>query len=384
MSSTPLGHLIAPARTRRAGSHEYPVLSMTMHGGLVDQSEKFKKRIASADTSDYKVVSRGQLVVGFPIDEGVLDFQDLYDAAIVSPAYGIWDLKSGSTTDAAYLSRYLRSPRAISYYKGRLRGSTARRRSLPASIFLELEVPTPPVDEQRRIARLLDRADGLRLRRQQLLTAFDELKQSMFATVFSTASPIFKLGDLGEVQGGLQVSKKREILPLERSYLRVANVYRGALDLGEVKMMRVTEAEARRVTLQKDDLLFVEGHANPKEVGRVARWDGSVADCLHQNHLIRVRLDTAKVEPIYVEAWFNTHQGSMHFQRAGKTTSGLNTINASQLRAAPIPIPPMELQRSYLELVDRVNSQVEEQRALIGLSDELLAALETRAFLGEL
>ena len=49
---------------------------MTMHAGLCDQSAKFKKHIASVDTSDYKIVKRDQLVVGFPIDEGVLDFRD--------------------------------------------------------------------------------------------------------------------------------------------------------------------------------------------------------------------------------------------------------------------------------------------------------------------
>jgi type I restriction enzyme S subunit len=50
---------------------------MTMHEGLVDQASKFKKRVASADTAAYKLVRRNQLVVGFPIDEGVLSFQDL-------------------------------------------------------------------------------------------------------------------------------------------------------------------------------------------------------------------------------------------------------------------------------------------------------------------
>jgi len=74
--SVPLGELIAKAKSARAGGSEYPLLSMTMHGGLVDQSRKFKKRVASDDLSDYKVVKRGQLVVGFPIDEAVLDFSD--------------------------------------------------------------------------------------------------------------------------------------------------------------------------------------------------------------------------------------------------------------------------------------------------------------------
>jgi type I restriction enzyme S subunit len=64
-----LRKIITPAMPKRAGEKEFPVLSMTMRDGLVYQADKFKKRIASADTSQYKVVGRNQLVVGFPIDE---------------------------------------------------------------------------------------------------------------------------------------------------------------------------------------------------------------------------------------------------------------------------------------------------------------------------
>ena len=118
-----LGELIVPARPVRAGAHEFPLLSMTMSSGLVDQKVKFKKRIASLDTSQYKVVSQGQLVVGFPIDEGVLDVQSSYPQAIVSPAYGVWDIRD-DLVDGSYLVRLLRSERALAYYRTKLQGTT--------------------------------------------------------------------------------------------------------------------------------------------------------------------------------------------------------------------------------------------------------------------
>src|SRR5688572_31392019 len=124
---------------------------MTMHEGLVDQSAKFKKRVASADTSDYKIVRRNQLVVGFPIDEGVLSIQDLYDEAIVSPAYDVWNLKADYELEPAYLERFLRSPRALAFYRTKLRSTTARRRTIPDDVFLRLVVPLPSHFEQRRL-----------------------------------------------------------------------------------------------------------------------------------------------------------------------------------------------------------------------------------------
>lgn len=179
-----LTDLITPARTRRAGDRTPPILSMTMRFGLVDQGEKFKKRIASRDTSQYKVVTRGQLVVGFPIDEGVLAFQRLYDEAIVSPAYDVWDLHEPGSVDNAYLERFLRSPRALTFYAAHLRGSTARRRSLPDDIFLSLRVPLPPLPKQRRIAAILDQAEALRAKRRQSLARLDALTQSIFIEMF--------------------------------------------------------------------------------------------------------------------------------------------------------------------------------------------------------
>lgn len=59
---TTLGNLIAPAKVIRCGKGSFPVLSMTMHDGIVLQSERFKKSLASIDQSDYKVVKRLSLI----------------------------------------------------------------------------------------------------------------------------------------------------------------------------------------------------------------------------------------------------------------------------------------------------------------------------------
>ena len=82
--------------------------------------------------------------MGFPIDEGVLSFQTLYDEAVVSPAYDVWSITQNELVEIKYLERFLRSPFALKFYASKLRGTTARRRSLPDDIFLSLLVPLPP------------------------------------------------------------------------------------------------------------------------------------------------------------------------------------------------------------------------------------------------
>ena len=89
-----LGDVIKKAKSARCGSDSYPILSITMRDGIVEQASRFKKSIASRDTGNYKVVEPGQLVVGFPIDEGVIYVQNFNYPGIMSPAYDVWDIDS--------------------------------------------------------------------------------------------------------------------------------------------------------------------------------------------------------------------------------------------------------------------------------------------------
>lgn len=191
-----LGTLIKPAKLQKCGNDDYPVLSMTMHNGLVFQSDKFKKSVASQDKSTYKVVHRNQLVIGFPIDEGVLATQRITDAGIVSPAYGIWDVDQTKIIPE-FLEYALRCNRAIDYYKAKLRGSTARRRSLPTPTLLELDVPLPDIEQQKLALTTIHHAKNALDSRQAQLTKLDELINARFVELFNGQGyPVLKWNDV--------------------------------------------------------------------------------------------------------------------------------------------------------------------------------------------
>ena len=99
-----------------------------------------------------------------------------------------------------------------------------------------------------------------------------------------------RLGELGEIVGGVTVDKKREPAePIDVPYLRVANVQRGHLNLGEIKLIRVERSVAERLALRINDVLLNEGGDRDK-IGRGWVWLGEVPGCIHQNHVFRVRL----------------------------------------------------------------------------------------------
>ena len=262
-----------------------------------------------------------------------------------------------------YLFYYLRQARFRAQAKQYFTGTAGQQR-VPKSFMENALIPLPPLDEQRRIVATLNRAAKIERLHAQATERLREFVPALFLKMFgdpthnSKGWQTARVGDVCEVQGGLQVTRKRAVHPLTAPYLRVANVLRDKLVLDEIKSIRLTERELQRVRLLKGDLLIVEGHGNPGEIGRLAVWDGSIATCVHQNHLIRVRPDPAIVLPSFACAYLNSSSGRLHLLRQGKTTSGLNTISASDVKSCPVFVPPIELQRHFAQIVDKAHQLV--------------------------
>ena len=249
-----------------------------------------------------------------------------------------------------------------------------------------LRIPFPPLDEQRRIVGLLDRAAEIRRRADAARAKARAIIPALFLDTFGDPAtnpkrwPVAELGNHADVQGGVQVSAKRATLPVELPYLRVANVMRGRLDLSEIKMIRVTASEVRRTSLIRGDILVVEGHGNPNEIGRAAVWDGSIAACTHQNHLIRVRPNFDSLTPEYVETFLNSDIGRRILIQNGKTTSGLNTISTRNVKEVRVPLPPTDLQAVFAEQVQCVEVLARHLDAAATKAEAMAAGLSAEVF----
>jgi type I restriction enzyme S subunit len=254
----------------------------------------------------------------------------------------------------------------------------------------ELSLVLPPFPEQQRIAAILARADRLRRLRRYALELSAGYMQAVFVEMFGdpVRNPrgwrVVELGDIGEIQGGLQLSSRRDDLALKAPYLRVANVYRDRLDLSEIKMIGLTEDELRRLELKPDDLLLVEGHGNIEEIGRCAMWNGSIPGCVHQNHLIRVRINRSAASSVYASRYLNGSAGRSYFREVSNTTSGLNTISTGIVKRCPILLPPINHQSKFALVVLKQERLRTQQREAARQAEQLFGALLGRAFRGEL
>ena len=147
------------------------------------------------------------------------------------------------------------------------------------------------------------------------------------------------IAQVASISGGITKNANREKLPMKRPYLRVANVYANELRLNEIKHIGASEDEAERTSLLPGDLLIVEGNGSVDQIGRVAMWDGSIPGCVHQNHIIKVRLSDQALAK-WSLTWLLSASGRKHIEGAASSTSGLHTLSLSKVAGLPIPLAP--------------------------------------------
>ena len=364
-----LGTLIKPAKLQKCGNDDYPVLSMTMHNGLVFQSDKFKKSVASQDKSTYKVVHRNQLVIGFPIDEGVLAMQRITDAGIVSPAYGIWDVDQTKIIPE-FLEYALRCNRAIDYYKAKLRGSTARRRSLPTPTLLELDVPLPDIEQQKLALTTIHHAKNALDSRQAQLTKLDELVKARFVEMFGDFEfnpkkfPIYFLCNLCDVGSSKRIYQEEQStsgIP----FLKISDLV-DLIDAG-------TFSASTFIPSDRYERLCSQG-LTPKTNDVLITSRGTLGKCYivkksdefyFQDGMISWLSNISeKVSSTYISYLFMQPyiQKQILALQAGSTVAYLSI---SMLKRLTIILPPLSLQNQFSDFVAEVDkSKVEVQKAL--------------------
>ncbi|MGB8644757.1 MAG: restriction endonuclease subunit S [Anaerolineae bacterium] len=130
-------------------------------------------------------------------------------------------------------------------------------------------------------------------------------------------------------------------------------------------------------------MLLTEGGDFDK-LGRGAMLEQDLPNCIHQNHVFRVRTHQDKLIPVFFAKYLLGGNAKAYFLRAAKKTTNLASINMTQLRGLPIPIPPLPLQQEFAARVAEVQAMQDKQAQSRRRLDDLFQSLLHRAFSGEL
>lgn len=347
-------------------------LPLIAGAGDFDGQRPLAKKFTTAPS---KVCAPGDIVLGIRASIGA----KVLPAGEYCLGRGVAGLRPGHDLDRQFLWHWLAVSTPALAAKGR--GATflqVNREDIGA-----MQIPLPPIDEQRRIAAILDQTDALRANRRQALAHLDAFQHSIFLDMFPVEScTLVNAGVLmPSMRNGLSPATAGTY-PAE--VLTLSAVTRGQFDPTAVKPARFAVIPPPDKRVSELDFLICRGNGNKALVGVGAFSGQDRFDLVFPDTVIAGRVDPSRITMPYLNAAWE-QQGVRHqIEALAHTTNGTYKVNQQTLSSVMVPLPPLHRQHEFEVRIERVNAQrAIVQRAAAG-EDELLACIQSRAFNGKL
>lgn len=280
-----------------------------------------------------------------------------------------------------YLAAYLRSPFFLNWVSQQVDGAKMPRVSM--KVLWEHSIELPTLGEQKRITTILDKADGLRRKRQEAIRLADDFLRAVFVDMFGDpgSNPKhFEVGTIRDVVASANYGTAEKASEEVGKYpiLRMNNItYQGGWEFSSLKYVDLDPATAHKYLAQRGDLLF--NRTNSKElVGKTAVYmrDEPMAIA---GYLVRVRMN-GRGNPHYVSGYLNSVHGKRTLESRAKSIVGMANINAQEMQDIPLVLPPIELQDRYAKIVEAVHARLSMHRAFLGEAVALHSSLSNQFF----
>lgn len=249
---------------------------------------------------------------------------------------------------------------------------------------LEFDLPSP--GKQRELAGILSEAESLKGHYRKMLTTCDDVVKSQFVEMFGGPDPTESdcpPVTIGELAADIRYGTSKKASDSgEFKYLRMNNMTDdGRLDLSDLKYIDLSGAELENAKVVRGDLLFNRTNSREK-VGKTCVFNKNEPMVI-AGYIVRVRFDD-RVEPGYVSAFLNSNYGKGLLRKMAKGAVGQANISAKEMAKIELPLPPIELQRSFLDFAASVDkSKFAVQQALDELNATTKKILNQELGLGD-
>ena len=250
----------------------------------------------------------------------------------------------------------------------------------------QFEFELPSIAKQEDLADILWTAQETRSHYRQLLTASDDVVKSQFVEMFGGPDPTESdclPVTIGELAADIRYGTSKKASDSgEFKYLRMNNMTDdGRLDLSDLKYIDLSGAELENAKVVRGDLLFNRTNSREK-VGKTCVFNKNEPMVI-AGYIVRVRFDE-RVEPGYVSAFLNSSYGKGLLRKMAKGAVGQANISAKEMAKIELPLPPIELQRSFLDFAASVDkSKFAVQKALDELNATTKKILNQELGLGD-
>lgn len=302
-------------------------------------------------------------------------------------------------SDKLFLFYYLLRHNIRAELAGKMEGTTGRQR-LNKSALENLEIPLPPLPEQRAIAHALRTVQTAREARRRQAALERERKAALMQRLFTegTRGEPTKTTEIGEVPVSWEVVRLGnycEFLQYGTSkycdndssgipVLRIPNVIGGQVDTEALKYIRLPPKEAASLRLERGDILFVRTNGNKEYAGRCAVFQNELDDALFASYLIRARLDKRYL-PEFVQLYTETAPGKSFLSgRASNAADGKYNINTQTIKSVMLPLTSIDEQRAIAEALRACDEKIAALEREAAAHDELFRALLEQLMTGRL
>jgi restriction endonuclease S subunit len=284
------------------------------------------------------------------------------------------------TLDSQYFGRMLQSPTTLQQAIQRKTGSAIRRIILKD--LKQVKIPLPPLEEQRRIATILDRADAIRRKRIEAICLSEELLRSTFLEMFG--DPVTnpkgwdkkKLGDLCRIRRGGSPRPITEYLGGSVPWIKIGDATEGDdIYIHQTAEAFKKEGVSKSLYLEPGSLIFANCGVS-LGFARILKIGG----CIHDGWLSFSDIDES-VNIIYLLKLLNSFTNYFRQTAPSGTQPNLNT---SIMKNFDVPIPPLKLQLNFANFTERFTSTKQNYLDSAKESSNFFNALLQRAFRGEL
>jgi len=280
--------------------------------------------------------------------------------------------------DARYLFNWIKGPLVQGKIEEMCDGTT-NQIELSRTAIAATAIPVAPAAEQSRIAdqlrTLLARVQACNDRFDVIPALLKRFRQTVLAEATSGASSdsdetadsvAWTETTIGAVSSDLRygTSKKCDYSTQGTGVLRIPNIAElGRIDVTDLKRAEFDSNELQKLALREGDLLVIRSNGSVELVGKTGLVSADEAGLLFAGYLMRLRVDPDKAIPAFVQICLSAPVQRQYIERTAKSTSGVNNLNAEELRSLPLLLPSLSKQ---IEIVRRV-------KALFALADRIEA-----------
>lgn len=249
----------------------------------------------------------------------------------------------------------------------------------------QLEIPLPPLDEQRRIVGLLDRAAEIRRSTDAARAKARAIIPALFLDTFGDPAtnpkgwPVVSVGDLRgvELRNGISPSKTGRVIG---NVLTLSAITRGSFDPDARKESMFAASLADDQTVSRSLFLICRGNGNRHLVGQGVFPTFDMPGVAFPDTMIALRIPESLITPAYLAAVWSSSHLRAQIDAAAKTTNGTFKISQSAILRFSFPLPPPELQTAFAEQAQRLEALARALDTACAKAEALAAGLSAEVF----